>query len=209
MLNGEIVYRAKGNLYVNITNRCSSDCVFCLAKFTDTLFGYNLRLRKEPELDDVLNRLELAFLEGPADEVVFVGLGEPTMRIDILLKTIEWCRLRKISTRLDTNGLGRLINPGRDLPGELAGAGLDAVSISLVAHNSEVYNQLCRPIFSKAFREVLAFARDCLEAGIRTELSVVELPEVDIESCRAIAEKIGANFRIRPLLTKNSEEVKL
>ena len=31
-----IAYRAKGNIYLNITNRCSSDCTFCLAKFTDS-----------------------------------------------------------------------------------------------------------------------------------------------------------------------------
>lgn len=202
-----ICYRAKGNIYLNITNRCSSDCTFCIAKFTSMVYGYNLKLDREPELPDILRDLELAFLDGPAAEVVFVGLGEPTMRFDIVLAVVEWCRQRRIRTRLVTNGQGRLINPGREVPTELAAAGLDSVSVSLVAHNSEVYNQICRPMFSKAFREVISFAEDCIREGIRTELTVVDLPEVDIESCRSIAEKLGADFRVRPLIMPESEEV--
>jgi cyclic pyranopterin phosphate synthase len=107
-----------------------------------------------------------------------------------------------------TNGHGQLLNPEHDVPRELAGAGLNAVSVSLVAHNSEVYNQLSRPIFTKAFREVIKFAADCVREGIETELTVVRLPEVDIESCRSIAEKMGADFRVRPLITPDSEEVR-
>lgn len=203
-----IAYRAKGNIYLNITNRCSSDCVFCLAKFTDRVYGYDLKLDTEPELPDILHELELAFLDGPANEVVFVGLGEPTMRLDIVLKVSEWLRLRRIPSRLDTNGHGQLLYPGRDVARELAQAGLGAVSVSLVAHNSEVYNQLCRPIFTKAFRAVLRFAEDCIKEGIRTELTVIDLPEVDIEACRSIAERIGASFRVRTLITPESEEVR-
>jgi TatD family-associated radical SAM protein len=166
-----VVYRARGNIYLNITNRCSSDCVFCLAKFTDTFHGYNLRL----------------------DEVIAVT---------------EWLALRRISARLDTNGHGQLLHPERDVAHDLAAAGLGAVSVSLVAHNSEVYNQLCRPMFSKAYRAVLKFAEDCLKEGMKVTLSVVDLPEVDIEACRDIAQKMGAEFRVRKLLTPDSEEVK-
>ncbi|MHB9053349.1 MAG: TatD family nuclease-associated radical SAM protein [Thermoleophilia bacterium] len=203
-----VAYRLDGKIYLNITNRCSADCVFCLAKFTDTFRGYNLRLAKEPAADEILKDLELAFLDGPADEVVFVGFGEPTLRLDEVLGTVEWLKVRRIPSRLNTNGHGQLINPGRDVVAELAAAGLDAASISLVAHNSEVYNQLCRPIFSKAYRAVLKFAEDCISAGIRVTLSVVDLPEVDIEACRSIAERMGADFRVRPLLTPASGEVR-
>lgn len=203
-----VTYRAKGNIYLNITNRCPADCVFCLAKFTDTIFGSNLKLEVEPELSEILKELELAFLDGDAEEVVFVGLGEPTARLEAVLEVLEWCRLRRIRTRLVTNGLGQLINPEHEVVRELAGAGLGAVSVSLVAHNSEVYNQICRPIFSKAFRELLRFAGDCIGEGIKTELTVVELPEVDIDSCRSIAEKMGAGFRLRKLITPESREVK-
>jgi len=202
-----IVYRIKNSLYLNITNRCSSDCAFCLAKFTDTFRGFNLKLEHEPAIEDILRELELAFLDGPADEVVFVGFGEPTMRLDEILAVCEWLKVRRIPSRLDTNGHGQLLHPAREVARELASAGLGAVSISLVAQNAEVYNQLCRPMFSKAYRAVLKFAEDCLREGMKVTLSVVDLPEVDIEACRSIAEKMGADFRVRPLLTPESEEV--
>ena len=199
-----IAYRGRGNIYLNITNRCSSDCGFCVGKFTDIVFGVNLRLEAEPGLDEILAELETAFLDGPADAVVFAGLGEPTMRLDEVIRVTEWLTLRRLASRLNTNGLGGLINPGRDVAAELAGAGLGAVSVSLVAHNSEVYNQLCSPIYSKAYREVLKFSRRCIEEGIDTELTAVELPEVDMGACRSIAEKMGAGFRARPLVTPDS-----
>ncbi len=203
-----IVYRAKGNIYLNITNRCSAGCTYCVARLGGRVFGYDLRLTEEPPVEEILRELELEFLEGPANEVVFVGLGEPTMRLDVVLAVTEWLKLRRISSRLDTNGHGQLINPGHEVAAELAAAGLDAVSISLVAHNTEVYNQICRPVFSKAFRAVLKFAEDCIKEGIRTELTLVELPEVDIEACRSIAERMGAGFRVRPLISAGSEEVR-
>lgn len=201
-----IAYRGKGNIYLNITNRCTCDCVFCLGGFSDGIFGYNLRLEREPPLEEILHDLEAAFLDGPADMVVFAGLGEPTLRLHEVLKVIEWLRLRRIASRLDTNGLGQLANPQADVASELAASGLNAVSISLVAHNSEVYNQLCRPVFGKAYREMLRFARECVANGISTELTVVDQTEVDIESCRSIALKVGAGFRVRPLVKPGETE---
>lgn len=201
-----IAYRAKDNIYLNITNRCSSDCVFCLKKFTSTIFGYDLSLDHEPGLDEILRDLELEFLEGPAAEVVFAGLGEPTLRLEEVVRVTEWLTTRRIASRLDTNGHGQLLNPDREVVAELVAAGLGAVSISLVAPNSEVYNQVCRPIYDKAFRAVIRFAEECVAAGIATRLTVVDMPEIDIEACRSIAEKMGADLFVRPLLTPDSEE---
>jgi len=41
-----ICYEAFGNLYLNITNRCSANCVFCIRKSCDGVYGYDLRLSK-------------------------------------------------------------------------------------------------------------------------------------------------------------------
>ncbi len=202
-----ITYRAKGNIYLNLTNRCPCDCVFCIGRRRGTVFGSDLRLESEPALDEILHDLELAFLDGPAAEVVFAGLGEPAMRLDEVLAVVEWLRLRRLRSRLVTCGLGQLVNPETNVASALAAAGLDAASVSLVAHNAAVYNQLCRPVFGKAYRAVLAFAENCREAGIEVELMVVELPEVDIEACRSIAARMGAGFRVRPLVTSDEPEV--
>jgi len=193
-----IVYRGKDNIYLNITNRCSCDCEFCFRTFTTDVFGSDLRLSSEPDAEELTQEIELAFLDGPAAEVAFVGMGEPTMRLDVVLAVTEWLTLRRLPSRLVTNGHGRLLNPGVDVVADLARVGLSAVTVSLNAADPETYDLLCRPMFSKAFREVLGFARSCVEHEIATTLTAVDLPESDPDGCRAIAEAMGASFRLRP-----------
>jgi GTP 3',8-cyclase len=196
---GVIVYRGADAIYLNITNRCSSACEFCLRTWTDGVYGESLELDQEPEADDVMQAIELAFLDGPADEVVFCGFGEPTMRLDVVLAVTEWLRLRRIPSRLDTNGHGALLNPDVDVPAALAAAGLTGVSVSLNAADPETYDRLCRPVFSKAYRAVLRFAEECVRHDIKTTLTAVTHPDVDLEGIEAIARAMGADFRARGL----------
>lgn len=194
-----IAYRGKGNVYLNVTNRCSCACTFCLREFTTEVYGYDLRLEHEPDLTELTRAVELELVNGPAGEVVFCGLGEPTLRLDLLLAMTEWLRLRRLPSRLDTNGLGSLANPGIDVAGELAAAGLDSVSISLNAADPRSYADLCRPIYSKAYRAVLGFARDCVAAGLATTLTALDGTGADIEACAVLARTVGAGFRVRAL----------
>ncbi len=160
-----IAYRGSGSaVYLNITNRCSCACAFCLREWTDGVYGEVLTLTHEPEPDEVTRAVELEFLEGPADEVVFCGFGEPTMRLDVVLAVTEWLRLRRIPARLDTNGHGQLLNPDVDVPAALAAAGLGAVTVSLNAADPESYDRICRPLFGKAYRAVIQFAEQCVQA---------------------------------------------
>ena len=194
---GAIAYRGKGNIYLNLTNRCSCACTFCLREFTDGVYGYDLRLHREPSTDEVTRAVELEFLDGPAREVVFCGLGEPTLRLDVVLAVTEWLRVRRIPARLDTNGLGQLANPHVSVVQALADAGLSGVSISLNAADPATYDDLCRPMFSKAFRAVVAFARECIAADLPTTLTVIDHPDVDAQACAALANELGAGFRVR------------
>jgi cyclic pyranopterin phosphate synthase len=196
-----IVYRGHGNIYLNITSRCSSDCDFCLRRFTDEVYGASLQLVDEPSAEQIEHAIELAFLDGPAAEVVFCGLGEPTIRLDVVLQVTEWLRLRRIPSRLDTNGHGELLNPDVDVPAALAAAGLDAVSVSLNAADPEVYDLICRPLFAKAHRAVIRFAAECVRHGITTSLTAVDQPAADLPGCKAIARAAGARFRARALVT--------
>ncbi len=55
----KIVYRIRDSVYVNLTERCSSSCVFCLRHFTDYVKGHNLRLgRREPSAQEVIEALK-------------------------------------------------------------------------------------------------------------------------------------------------------
>ena len=202
-----IAYRGSGSVvYLNITNRCSNACEFCLREWSDGVYGEVLVLAQEPELDDVTRAVELEFLEGPADEVVFCGFGEPTMRLDVVLAATEWLRLRRITARLDTNGHGQLLNPDVDVPAALAAAGLDAVTVSLNAADPESYDRICRPLFGKSYRAVLRFAEQCVQHDIRTTLTAVEYPGADLAGCEAIATAMGAGFRARGLASPRGRD---
>ena len=195
---GAIAYRGPGGaIYLNITNRCSSSCEFCLREWTDGVYGERLVLDREPEAEEVDQAIELAFLDGPADEVVFCGFGEPTMRLDVVLAVTEWLRLRRIRSRLDTNGHGQLLNPDVDVPAALSAAGLSAVTVSLNAADPESYDRVCRPVFAKSYRAVLRFAEQCLEHGMETTLTAVDYPDADLPGVADIAAAMGAGFRAR------------
>lgn len=195
--DGSIAYRAGDSIYLNITNRCSSSCEFCIREWADGVYGADLRLDREPEVDEVTQAIEVVFTDAPADEVVFCGFGEPTMRLDVVLAVTEWLRLRRIRTRLDTNGHGGLLHPDVDVPAALAAAGLDAVTVSLNAGTPEEYDRVCRPIFAKSYRAVLHFAEQCVAYGMETTLTAVDYPGADLPGVADIAAAMGAGFRAR------------
>ena len=197
--SGAVAYRGGDTIYLNITNRCSSACEFCLRAWTDGVYGESLRLDQEPRVPEVTNAIELAFLDGPAAEVAFCGFGEPTMRLDVVLAVTEWLRLHRVASRLDTNGHGWLLNPDCDVPAALAAAGLGAVSVSLNAADPATYDAICRPVFSEAFKAVVRFAEECVEQEINTTLTAVAHPDVDLGGVAAIASAMGAGFRVRGL----------
>ena len=194
--NDTIIYEAHGNLYLNITNRCTADCVFCVKRYSDGVYGYNLRLSGEPALPEIIKVLSEADLS-QYREVVFTGLGEPLTRLDDVLEITKWLAVRGMSVRLDTIGHASVMYPERNVAQELADSGMKAVSISLNAHNAETYNQLCNPKFKNAYEKMLEFARDVSKTGIELRFTVVELPLVDIEKCREIAKEYCAEFKVR------------
>lgn len=194
---GTVAYRAGSSVYLNLTNRCSSACEFCIRDWSAGVYGEDLRLHHEPDVDEVTEAIERAFMDGPADEVVFCGFGEATMRLDVVLPVVEWLRLRRIRSRLDTNGHGQLLNPDVDVPAALAAAGLDAVTISVNAADPGEYDRVCRPMFAKSHRAVLRFAEQCVAQGIETTLTAVDYPGADLPSVADLAAAIGAGFRAR------------
>ncbi len=191
-----IYYEAYGNLYLNITNRCSANCVFCIRDFSDGVYGYNLRLSHEPTVDEIISELETLDLS-KYKEVVFTGFGEPTIRLDELLEVTRYLNERNIVVRLDTNGHAELIYPDRNVISELKEAGLSAVSVSLNAESEELYNKLCRPIYDNSYQAMLDFTKEARDAGMQTRMTVVGMPEIDIEKCERIAHEIGADFHVR------------
>lgn len=191
-----ISYEAFGNLYLNITNRCSAHCIFCIRNTCDGVYGYNLRLSRDPSEEEIVKELESLHLS-QYKEIVFTGFGEPTCRLDTVLHLTAWLDQRGMSVRLDTNGHTALMYPGRDIVAELKTAGLAAVSVSLNAESEAKYNRLCNPVFEGAYLALMEFAKNAVKAGIRTRMTVVEQEGIDIDECEKIAAGLGASFKIR------------
>ena len=194
--NDTILYEAHGNLYLNITNRCTAECVFCIKRYSDGVYGYNLRLTREPALSEILKELSKVDLS-KYREVVFTGLGEPLVRLDEVLRVTKWLSERGMPVRLDTIGHAALLYPGRKVAQELADAGMKIVSVSLNAHDEKTYNDLCIPKSRNAYSKMLEFAGEVSKAGMELRFTVVNLPAVDIDKCRKIAKEYCADFKVR------------
>jgi len=194
-----IVYWLDDNLYLNITNRCSNNCCFCIRNFANGVGGFNLRLKSEPSVTQVISELQKVINRRNWSEVVFCGFGEPMIRLDCLLDVTRWIRKyhgKGLTARIDTNGHGYLLNEGRDVVKELKNADINRISVSLNAHNSETYDRICRPRFTDAFESVLEFVERARE-DFEVNLTAVAIPEISIPKVREIAEGIGVKLRIR------------
>lgn len=191
--HGQITYPIRNSLYLNITNRCTAACTFCVRYNTDFVKGHNLRLGKEPSAEDLIR--EIGDPKRYA-EIVFCGYGEPLLRIDVVKTVAAEVKRLNGKVRIDTNGHANLIHKRNVLP-ELAGL-VDAVSVSLNAQNAELYSAISQPSFGAAtYEAVKEFIREAKKYIPDVTATVVSLPEVDIEACRKIAEELGAKFRVR------------
>ena len=52
------VYWLDSNLYLNITNKCSNSCGFCIRNFRKGVGGFNLKLETEPSAAQVISELD-------------------------------------------------------------------------------------------------------------------------------------------------------
>jgi len=191
--SSKIAYPIRDSLYLNITNRCTNSCDFCIRSSTAFVKGHNLRLEKEPSAEDLLKAIG-----DPRKykEIVFCGYGEPTLRLDIIKAVAKKMKESGAGTRLVTNGHGSLINK-RPIAKELVGL-IDRASVSLDVDTEEKYDKICVPRFGKgAYRAVLDFIKDCVANNIETEATCLDLPDVDIKKCEEISKALGAKFRLR------------
>lgn len=191
-----IAYRLHGNCYLNVTQRCTLRCRFC-PKFNGTwrIKDYDLRLHDDPSAEQLI-----AAVGDPRryHEVVFCGLGEPTLRLPTVLAVAERLRADGARIRLNTDGLASLTH-GSDVTPELAGR-IDALSVSLNAQNPEVYNRHCRPKIPEAYPAMLDFVRRARRFVPDITVTAIDgLPGVDIAACAEIADRFGVNFRRRVL----------
>ncbi|HFD88296.1 MAG TPA: radical SAM protein [Gammaproteobacteria bacterium] len=193
-----IAYELHGNCYLNITDHCTLRCAFC-PKFNKTFVvqGYDLRLKHAPGFEQVVAAVGDV---SRYQEIVFCGLGEPTQRLPLLLQLAQHFKAQGATIRVNSDGLASLLH-GRDVTPELAGK-IDALSISMNAHNEAVYNRHCRPKkeYPGAYQAMLTFACRAKAFVPSVTLTAIDgLAGVDIDACREIAADLGVQFRRREL----------
>ncbi|MGC8796686.1 TatD family hydrolase [Thermodesulfovibrio sp.] len=191
---GEIAYKIRNTLYLNVTNRCTNICRFCVRFHTDYVKGHNLRLEREPSARELIEAIG-----DPKQykEIVFCGYGEPFLRLDLIKEVAKWIKDNGGKVRVNTNGQGNLIHGRKILP-ELAGL-IDSISISLNAQDKETYNRICNPSNPDAYEAVIEFIKDAKKYVPNVQVTVVDLKEVDIRKCEEIANSMGVKFKIRHL----------
>jgi len=193
------VYWLDDKLYLNITNKCSNKCIFCFRNFKRGVGDFTLKLGEEPSLKQIALELDEAMKGKRWKEVVFCGFGEPTERLDLLLmlaRCIKWRYDEPVAIRLNTNGHGYALNPGRDVVEELMAAGVDKVSVSLNASDEETYNEVCKPTYAEAFKAVLEFVEKA-KTMLDLEVTAVTIPEVDLYKVEDLAKQMGVKLRLR------------
>lgn len=190
----EIAYRIRDNLYLNITNRCTNACLFCVKFHTNYVKGHNLRLSGEPSLKEIIDSIN-----DPRgyNEIVFCGYGEPLIRLDVVKEASRWVKEHGGRVRINTNGEANLIHKRNILP-ELKDI-VDVISVSLNAPDSDTYEKICRPVFKDAFKGVLDFIKEAKKYIPRVIVTAVEMPGLDMEKISSLARELGVHLRIRKL----------
>lgn len=199
-----IFYKFDGKMYINITNGCPCDCVFCIRKNGDSIEDNDsLWLEHEPSFEEICEAF-WQFDKSGITEAVFCGYGEPTVRADMLLKTAEYIKANSaMKIRVNTNGLVRLIHMDFDIS-RFKGV-IDSFSISLNAPNAKRYNEVTRPSFGEmAFDEMLKFAENVRNLGIKTSFTVVDvISDEEISECERLAEEMKMPLRVRKYVIDN------
>ncbi|MBR5144143.1 MAG: TatD family nuclease-associated radical SAM protein [Clostridia bacterium] len=202
-----ITYIVEDKLYVNITNKCSNRCEFCIRNNGDGAYGSDsLWLEREPTREEILESI-FSWDLSAFPELVFCGYGEPTYRLDdavFVAKTVKE-KFPKIKVRINTNGHSDFIL-GRETAPEYEGA-FDIVSISLNTPSRERYQQICHSIFGEdSFDALLHFASEVKRFVPIVSLSAVKetLSSEEIEQCREICDSLGVTLRLRDYIPPES-----
>ena len=196
-----LVYELDGKIYINLTNHCTNDCIFCLRKDKSDVKGQELWLDNEDfGAEEVIKQLDSFLAKVHYNDVIFCGYGEPMLKLEVLKEVAEYIKKNYPDTkiRINTNGHANYVYKRNVVP-ELIGL-IDTVSVSLNGENSSEYDMYSQPKFEGAYGEVKKFIKACSDEGIETVATVVEGykgKHINLEKCEQIASGLGAKFRVR------------
>ena len=200
-------YRVGDGIYINLTNRCTNRCTFCIRNNGDGAYGTgSLWLEKEPTAEEAFAAVQALYFPA-CKEFVFCGYGEPTMRMETLLQVATMLKSAySLPIRLNTNGQAMLYCSEDFLP-RFARL-IDCVSVSLNAPDAESYVSLCKPEQgTRAFDAMLSFTEACAKYVPDVQMTVVgeTLDKYRIAVCHALANRCHAKLRVRTYIGKDDQ----
>lgn len=206
-----LVYELDGKIYINLTNKCTNDCIFCLRKDKADVKGQQLWLDSEDYTTEaVIEQLQNLICKYDKNlpaykEIVFCGYGEPMLKLDVLKEVAKYIKDNYPDTkiRINTNGHANYVYKRNVVP-ELKGL-IDEFSVSLNGKDSKEYDELSQPVFDNAYEEVKNFIKACSNEKIPVTASVVEGYKgrhIDLDKCKKTASELGAKFRVREWIKK-------
>ncbi|MDD4166782.1 MAG: TatD family nuclease-associated radical SAM protein, partial [Endomicrobiaceae bacterium] len=160
-----------------------------------------LNLSKEPTAQEVI-----ASIGDPKkyDEIIFCGYGDSLIRLNEVKTIAAWIKSKGAKVRINTAGLANKYHNRNILP-ELKGL-VDIISVSLNGSNPQEHNKLNNPAFKeKSFDEVIDFIKQAKIYIPSVTVTAVELPGLDTEKIKKIADSLGVSFRSRPYLDEYEE----
>ena len=198
-----VTYRVENGLYVNMTNRCTNSCDFCIRNNGDGAYGSeSLWLTREPTVEEATAEI-LAKLSEDYSELVFCGYGEPSVRLHdcraVALAVKE--KYPELPIRINTNGHSDLIFGENTAP--IYGGAFDAVSISLNAPTADEYDEMCHPVYGKAtLPAIIEFAKNVKNYVHSVAFSVVRetISPEEVAACEKIAAECGVSLKVRALI---------
>ena len=86
-MSNTLAYLLDGKIYINLTNKCTNNCVFCLRNDKDDVCGKNMWLLYENySAMDVIEQIESLPM---SEEITFCGYGEPTLKLNVLIEVAK------------------------------------------------------------------------------------------------------------------------
>lgn len=186
-------------IYINMTNRCSCSCTFCLRSLKEFNEHNSLWLKEEPTVEEIKAEFMKYDWSGVA-EIIFCGFGEPTMRLNDLTEIASWLKKMHpaIPIRVNTNGLADLVferPTAKDLQGIV-----DTVSISLNSSDAQKYVEVTRNRFGlPSYAAMLSYAKDCQKYVPNVVMTVVDvIGKEEVDACQKVCDDHGLFLRVRP-----------
>lgn len=194
----------RNRLYLQVTNRVPNG-ITTLYKARGPGFKLSENftpITKEPTEDELAAIVENAYEHderkikgagtgmGEGDEgVVFAGIGEPLLRLDVILRAMDLIKERRHGVPLCLNTTGHGVDDITASVTQMKEAGLDKVSVFIPSANPQEYGKL---MGGNSMGKPCEFLSVCVDQGIICRVVTVNNGQVDVKAVRDLSSALGA-----------------